>query len=94
MVKVEVEYCGGWGYGPRYEELARLIRKQVSTADVVGNVGRSSSFEVKVNSVLIFSKLEKGAFPDFEECVEAVLAASTGGEPNMVEKTQPRCVIL
>jgi len=94
-VTVEVEYCGGWGYGPRYEELARLVRQKVPGAVVTGTVGRTSSFEVKINSVLIFSKLEKGSFPDFEETVASVEAASVGEKPKMVEKLQPsKCTIL
>ncbi len=28
-VQVEVEYCGGWGYGPRYRELADMISAEV-----------------------------------------------------------------
>jgi len=94
-VTVEVEYCGRWGYKPRYEELARLIRAKVPSAQVSGTVGRASSFEVKLNGVVIFSKLEKGSFPDFEETVDSVHAASVGQKPAMVEKVQPSsCTII
>jgi len=95
MVKVEVEYCGGWGYEPRYEELARLIRARVPSADVTGRVGRTRSFEVKVNDVDVFSKLENGSFPDFEETAGCVEAAQNGEKIVPVTKVQPSwCTIL
>ena len=87
-VLVEIEYCGGWGYGPRYEELAALIKQKIPEAQVSGNVGRTTSFEVKVNGTLIHSKLKTMAFPDFEEvCTIVHQTASTGTEPSEVTKT-------
>ncbi|KAL1418396.1 hypothetical protein MTO96_000042 [Rhipicephalus appendiculatus] len=73
----------GWydaGYAPRFEELKRQILSQVPKATVTGTVGRKSSFEVEVNSVKVFSKLEKNAFPDFGEVVQKALEASNGKE--------------
>ena len=35
---------GGWGYRPRYEELARVIKAKVPQAEVTGFVGRSSKW--------------------------------------------------
>lgn len=35
-------YSGGWGYGPRYQELARVVRDEFPDAEVSGFVGRSS----------------------------------------------------
>ena len=51
-VEVSVEYCGGWGYGPRYRDLAQRIAAEVPGAEVKGFVGRRSSFEVKVNDTV------------------------------------------
>uniref|UniRef100_A0A8C6WR42 Uncharacterized protein n=1 Tax=Neogobius melanostomus TaxID=47308 RepID=A0A8C6WR42_9GOBI len=48
-------------YGPRYQELARVVKGEFPDADVSGSVGRSGSFEIEVNGQLIFSKLETGA---------------------------------
>ncbi|XP_063849271.1 uncharacterized protein LOC135093689 [Scylla paramamosain] len=70
---------GDEGIDPRYEELARVIKAQVPQAEVTGFVGRSSSFEVTVNDSLIFSKLERKGFPDFDEIVDAVIAVEDGG---------------
>jgi selenoprotein W-related protein len=42
---------------------------QVPGVQVVGQVGRRTSFEVKVNGVLVHSKLSTSAFPDFKESI-------------------------
>ena len=39
---VHVEYCGAWGYEPRYESLRQQILKRVPNATVTGQVGRRS----------------------------------------------------
>ena len=30
-LNVHIEYCGGWGYGPRYQELAKAIKVKIGT---------------------------------------------------------------
>jgi len=92
--KVHIEYCGGWGYAPRYRELAHMIKAAVPGAQVHGQVGRQTSFEVKVNDQEIFSKLKTYAFPDFKDVVNIVKDVSEGGKPSTVEKTESCCVIL
>lgn len=80
---------------PRYQELARQIKATVPEAEVEGVVGRSTSFEVTVNGELIFSKLQIGSFPDFDEIVAQVEVAHQGGKPSQVEGTQGgSCKIL
>ena len=94
MAKVVIEYCGGWGYGPRYQELARQIKKEVPEADVSGFVGRSTCFEVTVNDTVIHSKLKTMRFPDFEEVVDIVKKTVGGEAPGQVTKHQSMCAIL
>ncbi|XP_077485132.1 migration and invasion enhancer 1 [Amblyomma americanum] len=65
-------------YAPRFEELKRQILATLPNATVTGSVGRTSSFEVEINGVKVYSKLEKGAFPDFTEVVNRALEASQG----------------
>jgi len=77
-VVVAVEYCGGWGYAPRYERLQRAILAEVPTAECTGTVGRKSSFEVTINGTLVYSKLKKDSFPTEEEIVKLVKAAAEG----------------
>ncbi|RNA07666.1 migration and invasion enhancer 1 [Brachionus plicatilis] len=55
------------GYGSRFRELQRTILAEVPNAQVTGSVGRSASFEVTVNGNLVFSKLQKGSFPNFDD---------------------------
>lgn len=61
---------------------------------MTGTVGRRLSFEVVINGVVVFSKLEKGAFPDFGEVVQRVLEASNGKEVKPCEGVGSRCTIL
>jgi len=94
-VEVHVEYCGGWGYAPRYRELRKMILREVPAAVVNGNVGRASSFEVKINNKQIFSKLSNGNFPSFEKVVEEAIKASKNVETDEVTEVQESyCNIL
>ncbi len=76
VVKVDVEYCRGWSYGRRYKELEKLIKGSVSDVEMNGVKGRKSCFEIKINSELVFSKLETGKFPDYQEIVALVKKSS------------------
>ena len=95
-VSVEIEYCGGWGYEPRYRELAAEIMQKIPEAQVSGIVGRMTSFEIKVNDTVIHSKLNTMAFPDHEEVCNIVFETATKGvEPTQVSKTESNwCAIL
>ena len=57
-MKIHIEYCGGWGYAPRAFALRDAIKEGTPDADIECEVGRSQSFEVKINDKLVFSKLE------------------------------------
>jgi len=61
-VTVNIQWCGGWGYGPRFRAARDLLVQKfgdqiqvVSQQDptVTGN------FEIKVNGVLVHSKKTK-----------------------------------
>jgi len=75
-VVVSVEYCGRWGYAPRYERLKRAILAEVPTAECTGAVGRKESFEVTINGSLAYSKLKTGSFPTEEEILKLVMEAA------------------
>ena len=94
MVAVSVEYCGGWWEAAAYQELARLIAKTVPQADITGFIGRKSSFEVKVDRKIIYSKLKTKAYPDFKAVVGLVKGVEEGVELGMITKTQSSCTIL
>ncbi|KAK7872047.1 hypothetical protein R5R35_004551 [Gryllus longicercus] len=95
-VNVSVEFCGGCGYRPKFEELADQIKSKVPSASVKGEEGRTGSFEVKVNEKLVYSKLMTMAFPDFENVVDIVGDAADGKEIREVSKQQPitNCIIV
>ena len=61
--KVHIEYCGGWGYAGRAAALAKDITTQVDNVQVTRRIGRSRSFEVSCDGVVIFSKLKVHGFP-------------------------------
>ncbi|KAK9542494.1 hypothetical protein VZT92_000352 [Zoarces viviparus] len=61
MATVSIEY---WSLAGELERIPGV--------KVTGQVGRSGSFEVTVNGQLIFSKLQKGKFPDPKEVAEEV----------------------
>ncbi|KAJ0057783.1 hypothetical protein NL108_000577, partial [Boleophthalmus pectinirostris] len=82
------------GYGPRYQELARTVKDEFPEADVSGFVGRRSSFEVVINDVLVFSKLETGGFPYEEDIMEQVQNAAKGKHVKKITKSRPPCVIM
>jgi len=81
-VKVHVEYCGRWGYAPKYEALKREILKVVPQAQVTGAPGRGTSFEITINEVLVFSKLKLGNFPIWKDVVNEVEAVLKGKLPS------------
>lgn len=49
---------------PKASALKQLIAREVPGSVVTMDVGRSSSFEITMDGKLIYSKLEKGSFPD------------------------------
>ena len=59
-----------------------MISKEVSAAEVSGTGGRKASFEVSIDGVLVYSKLEKGAFPNFDDVVAAVGEVLKGAQPS------------
>ncbi|XP_076333335.1 migration and invasion enhancer 1-like [Tachypleus tridentatus] len=71
-----------------------MIISAVPEVRVVGANGRRSAFEITVNGILIFSKLERGSFPDPQSVVEQVVAASKNEQVTTVEKTEKTCTIL
>ncbi|KAG7174602.1 Migration and invasion enhancer 1-like [Homarus americanus] len=53
-----------------------------------------TSFEVTVNDTVVFSKLERGGFPDNEEIVAIVIAAEAGGAIGTAQKSKSSCTIF
>lgn len=93
--EVHIEYCGGWGYYPRYLELADQIKSEVPEAVVNGKVGKSGAFEITMNGQLLFSKAKTGGFPVFKEIIEAVQDYSGEGDVHAITTAEAGwCSIL
>lgn len=65
-MKVHIEYCIKWNYGPEFDRVSNLIGSLVPNAVIVGNETepRSGSFEVEVEGKIVFSKFSNERFPD------------------------------
>jgi len=69
---------------------------QFTASEVVmtGQVGRRSSYEVKINDELVFSKLKLEGFPSHEDVIESIKAAMKGDSRLITEATKSSCTIL
>ncbi len=58
---------------PRFNLLKEKIEHLFPDSfNIIGNGGRKSSFEVLINNNLIYSKLNTGLHPDFNELIEKI----------------------
>jgi len=93
-VRVEVEYCSGWGYGNRYEKLRNEILAVYPNTDVTGNKGRRTSFEIKINGREVFSKLKVGSFPESDSVIKAVGNAAKEEDIGQIEAQPKSCCLM
>ncbi|KAK3612096.1 hypothetical protein CHS0354_031165 [Potamilus streckersoni] len=71
------------------------IVSAVPSAEVSGEVGRGTSFEISVNGHLIFSKLKLHGFPDSKKVVEEVRKVAAGGKADEITDSEsPGCNLL
>jgi len=71
-----------------------MIEKQVPGAEVVGEKGRATSFEVTIADKVCYSKLSSEAFPVFEDVVKAVEASLRGETHEIQVGKSSACNIL
>jgi len=69
-----VEFCMQWNYAPKAasfaEELFNHFRRDIEKLELIPSSG--GAFEVTVNGVKIYSKLDTGVFPDTEELIKEI----------------------
>lgn len=94
VVHIRVEYCGQWGYEPRYKKLQQAVAVEFPEAEVSGFVGRKGSFELEINGELVFSKLETGGFPMEKDVRDALQNTYDGKQVEKWTRNRPPCVIL
>jgi len=82
-VKIHVEYCGGWGYAPKYRRLATALLEEFDEdqLDIVGEATPQITgyLEVSVNGQLVHSKKNGDGYIDndakLQKITDAVAAA-------------------
>ena len=70
-MKISIEYCIKWNYGPEFDRVSKIIKNINPLIEVEGNPKppRSGAFEVIMNNKIIYSKFETGIFPDKKEII-------------------------
>ncbi|CRK87435.1 CLUMA_CG001236, isoform A [Clunio marinus] len=85
-VNVDIEYCGVCDFKRQCNELKTFLENSSSDADVSCTVGRRGAFEVKINNVLVHSKLQTIAFPDHQDIADNVKLCKEGKEMKSVKQ--------
>jgi len=71
-MKIEIEYCGQWGYEPRAREARELIVRLRPSAQISLRRSAGGVFEIRVDDRLAFSKKATGRFPTSEEIADCL----------------------
>ncbi len=72
-LKISIEYCQEWNYEPRASSLEAELKKELGqTLDVELIAGSGGVFEVMVDDRFVFSKKNKGRFPDEGEIAKLI----------------------
>ena len=64
-MKVHIEFCVKWNYGPEFDRVSKEIKKIVPNVNIEGNKKnpRTGSFEIMIDGNLVYSKLKTHSFP-------------------------------
>lgn len=69
--KISVEFCTQWNFAPKAasfaEGLLTHFRREITSFELIPSTG--GVFEVTVNGVKRYSKLETGKFPNVDEFI-------------------------
>ena len=69
MKKIHIEYCEKWNYKPEFDRVSKIISSINISLEIKGNINepRSGAFEIYINDILVFSKLDCKRFPNESE---------------------------
>ncbi|XP_075929107.1 migration and invasion enhancer 1-like [Petromyzon marinus] len=81
------------GYEGRFVALKAKVNAEIPEAQIMGGTGRKGSFEVMVNDVIIFSKLELGGFPEMDDVLAAIRGAVEGRPLQKITKCRQSCCL-
>ncbi len=70
MKELSIEYCGTCNYRPIAAILSRAIEIETGMKTSLIHSPDIGAFEVRVDGELIFSKKERGRFPEHSEIIE------------------------
>ena len=73
-MKIHIEYCIKWNYGPEFDRVSKIIKKINPNCIINGNEHppRSGAFEITIDNKLAYSKFETYEFPN-EEKIKKIL---------------------
>ena len=76
-VSVNVVYCGGWGYAPKFRHLKQELEEEFPGLHVEGEgtPGKTGFFEVLVDGNLVHSKNRGDGYVDTEHKVYKIATA-------------------
>ena len=68
-MKIHIEYCIKWNYGPEFDRVSNEIKNWFPQALIEGNTTspRTGSFEISLNGKLVYSKFDTYKFPTKSE---------------------------
>lgn len=71
-MKIHIEYCIKWNYGPEFDRVSNIIKSINPTVIIASNntPPRSGAFEITINGKIFFSKLKTNCFPENEQIKE------------------------
>ena len=70
-MKVTIKYCQQWNYLPRASSLGEELEEKLG-AQVVLVAGSNGIFDVAVDDNMVFSKFERGRFPNDDEIINLI----------------------
>lgn len=76
------------------EELKEFINAAVPNATVNCLKGPQGAFEIKINAELIYSKINKKTYPEYQDIVDNVKNVVDGKPCIPVRPTKDECVLM
>ena len=70
-MKITIKYCAQWNYLPRASSLGDELKKNLG-ADIELIAGSNGVFDITLDGTMIYSKLEKGRFPQTDDILNLI----------------------
>ena len=68
-MKIHIEFCVKWNYGPEFDRVSKEIKELKPGVYIEGNKNspRSGAFEITINEKLVYSRFQTHSFPSKNE---------------------------